>query len=157
MRLARDVLQLLLDVGYLALDHLVRHFAQVGWQIDAEEARKGALNKNMSCNTICYTRDASNTRWHLVSIFGAVGRVFTKSFGWNSRKRYTVPIRVTSISLVTCRGTLHDFFECEEEVRQLVARDVGRCDGLGDGQVDREGKAVAVKVVLARLRDALEL
>eukprot|EP00965_Chrysotila_dentata_P150018 4954866-Pleurochrysis_carterae.AAC.3 len=45
----------------------------------------------------------------------------------------------------------------QEEGRHLVARDVRRRDGLGDGKVDGEAEAVAVKVLLAWLRDALEL
>eukprot|EP00965_Chrysotila_dentata_P168303 5557945-Pleurochrysis_carterae.AAC.1 len=47
--------------------------------------------------------------------------------------------------------------EAKEEGRHLVARHVGRRDGLGHGQVDGEVKAVVVKVLLARLGDALEL
>eukprot|EP00965_Chrysotila_dentata_P206300 6183462-Pleurochrysis_carterae.AAC.5 len=45
----------------------------------------------------------------------------------------------------------------EEEGRHLVARDMHRRDGLGDGEVDGQGEAVVVKVLFARSDDALEL
>eukprot|EP00965_Chrysotila_dentata_P249247 6208800-Pleurochrysis_carterae.AAC.1 len=45
----------------------------------ADLAMRVALKKNMSCNLPCYKRDTCNMRWHLVAIFGAVGRVFSKT------------------------------------------------------------------------------
>eukprot|EP00965_Chrysotila_dentata_P003587 117848-Pleurochrysis_carterae.AAC.1 len=47
--------------------------------------------------------------------------------------------------------------EDEKEGRRLVARGVRHRDGLGDGEVDGQGEAIAVEVFLAQLRDALEL
>eukprot|EP00965_Chrysotila_dentata_P181736 5999882-Pleurochrysis_carterae.AAC.1 len=49
--------------------------------------------KEMSCNTTCYQRDNCNTRWHLVAIFGAFGRVFAKIFDWSSKNCYKLPSR----------------------------------------------------------------
>eukprot|EP00965_Chrysotila_dentata_P045998 1528707-Pleurochrysis_carterae.AAC.1 len=45
----------------------------------------------------------------------------------------------------------------QEEGRHLVARDVRGGNGLLDSEVNGQGEAIVVEVLLARLRDALQL